>query len=71
VVLTSFEKVYYDENSEQVWINKGQYFEGISKVVWEYRIGAYQVLAKYLKDRKKARTILTRNRALYESGESD
>jgi hypothetical protein len=52
VVLTSFEKVYYDENSEQVWINKGQYFEGISKEVWEYRIGAYQVLAKYLKDRK-------------------
>ena len=46
------EKVYYDENSERVWINKEQYFDGISKDVWEYRIGAYQVLAKYLKDRK-------------------
>ena len=47
------EKVYYDENSERVWINKEQYFDGISKGVWEYRIGAYQVMAKYLKDRKK------------------
>ena len=46
------EKVYYDENSERVWINKEQYFDGISKGVWEYRIGAYQVMAKYLKDRK-------------------
>jgi len=25
------EKVYYDENSERVWINKEQYFDGISK----------------------------------------
>jgi len=46
------EKVYYDENSERVWINKNQYFDGLSKEVWEYRIGAYQVMAKYLKDRK-------------------
>ncbi|MGB7533915.1 MAG: type ISP restriction/modification enzyme [Halobacteriota archaeon] len=53
------EKVYYDENSERVWINKSQYFEGISKDVWEYRIGAHQVLAKYLKDRKKEKRKLS------------
>ncbi|MBE9592977.1 MAG: hypothetical protein IMF19_05810, partial [Proteobacteria bacterium] len=47
------EKVRYDEENERVYFNKTQYFEGISKEVWEYRIGAYQVLAKYLKDRKK------------------
>ena len=47
------EKVYYDENSERVWINKEQYFDGISKEVWEYQIGAYQVMVKYLKDRRK------------------
>jgi len=52
------EKVYYDENSEQVWINKGQYFDGISKEVWEYRIGTYQVMEKYLKDRKKRKLSL-------------
>jgi predicted helicase len=46
------EKVRYDEETERVYFNKDQYFEGISKEVWEYRIGAYQVMAKYLKDRK-------------------
>jgi predicted helicase len=53
------EKVYYDENSERVWINKEQYFDGISKGVWEYRIGAYQVLAKYLKDGRKEKRKLS------------
>jgi len=46
------EKIRYDEEEQRVNINKEQYFEGISKEVWEYRIGAYQVMAKYLKDRK-------------------
>jgi predicted helicase len=46
------EKVTYDEKNQRVFINKEQYFEGISKEVWEYRIGAYQVMEKYLKDRK-------------------
>ena len=32
---------------------KKQYFDGVSKAVWEYRIGAYRVAEKYLKDRKK------------------
>jgi len=53
------EKVYYDESSERVWINKEQYFDGISKEVWEYKIGAYQVLAKYLKDRRKEKRKLS------------
>ncbi len=47
------EKVSYDEETRRVYFNKEQYFEGVSKAVWEYRIGAYQVMAKYLKDRKK------------------
>jgi len=46
------EKVRYDEMTQGVYINKDQYFEGISKKVWEYRVGAYQVMEKYLKDRK-------------------
>lgn len=41
----------YDEMMGRVYFNKEQYFEGISNVVWEYQIGAYQVMAKYLKDR--------------------
>jgi predicted helicase len=47
------EKVSYDEENRRVYFNKAQYFEGVSKAVWEYQIGGYQVMAKYLKDRKK------------------
>jgi len=46
------ERVRYDEAAQKVYINKDQYFDGIAKEVWEYRIGAYQVMEKYLKDRK-------------------
>lgn len=46
------EKVTYDEKDQRVFINKDQHFEGVPKEVWEYRIGAYQVMEKYLKDRK-------------------
>jgi predicted helicase len=54
----TIEKVVYDEEDHTASINKGQYFEGVSKEVWEYRIGAYQVMEKYLKDRKKRRLSL-------------
>jgi predicted helicase len=47
------EKVSYEEENRRVYFNKEQYFEGVSKAVWEYQIGGYQVLAKYLKDMKK------------------
>jgi hypothetical protein len=46
------EKVTYDEKNQRAFINKEQYFEGIQKEIWEYQIGAYQVMEKYLKDRK-------------------
>ena len=36
----------------QVWINPRQYFEGIAPAVWEFQVGGYQVLQKWLKDRK-------------------
>jgi hypothetical protein len=31
------EKGFYDEKTNRVNINKGQYFEGIPKEVWEYQ----------------------------------
>lgn len=52
------EKIRYDEKGKRVYLNKGQYFEGISRDVWEYRIGAYKVMEKYLKDRKGRRLSL-------------
>ena len=48
-------RVRYDEDAQRVWINSGQYFHEVPKPVWEYRIGGYQVLQKYLKDRKGRR----------------
>jgi len=45
-------KVRYEEQGQQVYINDSQYFEGIEREVWEYQIGGYQVLDKWLKDRK-------------------
>jgi len=53
------EKVSYDEETRRVYFNKEQYFAGVSKAVWEYRIGAYQVAEKYLKDRKKEKRKLS------------
>jgi len=46
------EKPRYDEEKQIVFINDKNYFEGIAPEVWNYHIGGYQVLEKYLKDRK-------------------
>ena len=48
----SVEKVLYNPAERTIRINKYKYFEGISEEVWNFSIGGYQVLAKYLKDRK-------------------
>ncbi len=46
----------YQPDEERVYINKdGQYFEGIPEDVWEYQVGGYQVLDKYLYDRRDRR----------------
>lgn len=46
------EQVSYDEAQGRIYINQDKYFEGINPEVWNYHIGGYQVLHKYLKDRK-------------------
>src|SRR5207244_317928 len=51
------EKVEYTQSTDtpgqgRVWINKTQYFEGVSPEVWEFHVGGYQVCQKWLKDRK-------------------
>jgi hypothetical protein len=44
-----------EPEKSRVWISKTQYFEGVAPEVWEFRIGGYQVCAKWLKDRKGRR----------------
>ena len=51
--------VSYNEKDKRVYVNKGQYFEGVEKEVWEFMIGGYQVCEKWLKDRKKAERSLS------------
>ncbi|MEI6314566.1 MAG: type ISP restriction/modification enzyme, partial [Syntrophus sp. (in: bacteria)] len=41
-----------NDHPGRININKSQYFEGISPEVWEFYIGGYQVLGKWLKDRQ-------------------
>jgi predicted helicase len=46
------DKVQYTDNDRRVWINAKQYFGGVSKAVWEFHVGGYQVCERWLKDRK-------------------
>jgi hypothetical protein len=52
-------EVRYNESQQRVYINKEQYFVGISNEIWQFKIGGYQVLEKWLKDRKKANRYLS------------
>ena len=45
-------KPVFNEQEKRVYINKTHYFEGVELEAWKYQIGGYQVMDKYLKDRK-------------------
>jgi predicted helicase len=51
-------EIKYDPKEELVYINLGRHFGPVSKDVWEYQIGGYQIMAKWLKDRKNCRLVL-------------
>ena len=46
------EKPNYKESEQRLFVNKSLYFDKVSKEVWEYKIGGYAVLDKYLKSHK-------------------
>lgn len=47
------EKAKHDPEENRVYINKeGQYFNNVPEETWNFRVGGYQVLDKWLKDRK-------------------
>ncbi len=41
----------YDSDNKRIFINEEQYFEGIEESLWNYLIGGYQVLDRWLKYR--------------------
>lgn len=45
-------KITYTKETKELFINKSLYFEKVESSVWEYKIGGYQVLDKYLKSHK-------------------
>lgn len=52
------EAVRYSAEEQAIWINKTQFFKPVPRAVWEFHIGGYQVLDKYLKSRKDRRLSL-------------
>lgn len=52
------EKVSFVEQEGRVCINPKQYFADVEQADWDFHIGGYRVLEKWLKDRK-GRTLLT------------
>ena len=48
----TIEKPNYNAESKRLFINKSLYFDKVESSVWEYKIGGYQVLDKYLKSHK-------------------
>jgi predicted helicase len=53
-----------DRHPGRVWINKRQYFEGISPQAWSFPIGGYQPAERWLKDRK-GRTLSYEDKETY------
>lgn len=45
-------KITYAKETKELFINKSLYFEKVESSVWEYKIGGYQALDKYLKSHK-------------------
>jgi len=53
-------KLIYDEKEKRIYFNQNQYIDGITKELWHYQIGGYQVCDKWLKD-KKGKTLSLRD----------
>ncbi len=47
--------INFVENENKLYINKQQYFDKITDEIWNYKIGNYKVLQKYLKYRNQTK----------------
>ncbi|MFI5305166.1 MAG: type ISP restriction/modification enzyme [Nitrospiria bacterium] len=55
------DKPVYNSKEQRLYINKTQYFTPVTKDVWNFQIGGYKVLDKYLKYRKGRELTLDEN----------
>ncbi|TAF10968.1 MAG: N-6 DNA methylase [Nostocales cyanobacterium] len=58
-------EVTYNSELQRVCINKQNYFTDIPQHIWEFKIGGYQVLDKWLKDRKNVNRVLSEDEILH------
>jgi hypothetical protein len=49
------ERVRYDEKTQRLFINARQFFEGVPPEIWDFRVGGYRVLEKWIAERKGRR----------------
>ena len=54
----TIERREFDRKNNRIYINDSQYFGNIPKEVWEFEIGGYQVLDRFLGYRKKRKLSL-------------
>jgi hypothetical protein len=52
------EAVRYSQQEEAIWISKTRCFRPVPEPVWNFHIGGYRVLDKYLKSRKGRKLVL-------------
>ncbi len=45
------EAVRYSSREQTIWISKTQSFKPVPEAVWEFHVGGYRVLEKYMKSR--------------------
>jgi predicted helicase len=62
---TVITQIKYNASQETLTINKDCYIIGIPEEVWEFKIGGYQVLDKWLKDRKTEKKQLSQDDLIY------
>ena len=58
-------EVTYNLELQRVYINKQSHFTNIPPHIWKFKIGGYQVLDKWLKDRKNAKRQLSNDEISY------
>ncbi len=61
------EKIHYDENGEKLCFNKDEYFAPVPPEVFNFQIGGYQPLDKYLKSRKDRTLTLTETETIQKT----
>jgi predicted helicase len=62
---TVITQIKYNSKEEKLTINQDCYIMGISEEVWKFKIGGYQVLDKWLKDRKTEQKQLCQDDLIY------